>query len=88
MLMQFLFSLVLVGSLFSAYAIFINTYAGTGNSENCEITLQNYPLILIRLYWVILFVFIIFAVTKPLDKSRFIYTTIVLIFSCLMMVVF
>ena len=69
MLLQFIFSLLLVGSLFSTYAMFINAYYGeTANDEEWKFSLSNLQNILIRLYWVILFIFIIFSVTKPIEK--------------------
>ena len=83
MLIQFVFSLLLVGSLFSTYAMFINSYYG--QNEDCHFSLSQPQNLLIRLYWVILFIFIIFSVTKPIERSQWVYRGIVILFGVLVL---
>lgn len=84
MLLQFIFSLLLVGSLFSTYAMFINSYYGD-KGEDCSFSFERPQNMLIRLYWVILFIFIIFSVTKPIERSQWVYRLIVILFGALVL---
>lgn len=75
------FSLLLVGSLYATFTIFVREFSsnlGWGDNENTSVThpskISEY------LYLAIIFVFILMAVTKPLDTSHTAYTVIVLIF--------
>ena len=86
MLMQFVFSLLLVGSLFATFSVFIAAYFDDADSDTNDVT--NKTLFFQRLYWWILFIFTIFSITKPLEKSRVIYTLIVIVFGVLILMSF
>ena len=86
MLLQFIFSSLLAGSLFLIYAMSINAYYGeTVIHEELISSLPNLQNILIRLYWVILYIFIIYRITKHIEKSQWIYRFIVYSFGILVL---
>ena len=75
MMLNFVFSLVLVGSLYASFSIFIRAYFDTeacdefGGARAFETA-----------YLALLFVFILMAITKPINQSGWIYTIFVIIF--------
>ena len=75
MLINFIFSLMLVGSLYASFSIFIRAFF---DAEGCD------PLSGARAfeigYLALLFVFILMAITKPISQSGGIYSLFVVIF--------
>jgi len=75
MLLNFAFTLILVGSLFASFSIFIRAFF---NEDSCEdiggARIFEYA------YLALLFVFILMAITKPITKSGWIYSVFVVIF--------
>jgi hypothetical protein len=75
MLINFIFTLTLVGSLFASFSIFIRAFFDDeecddfGGARAFEVA-----------YLALLFVFILMAITKPISKSGWIYSLFVVIF--------
>lgn len=75
MMLNFVFTLVLVGSLYGAFSIFISAFFGEedcgsfGGARAFETA-----------YLALLFIFILMSITKPITKSGWIYSVFVIIF--------
>ena len=74
MVCNLLFSLCLVGSLLATFFIFIRTFFDEGCKEFGGARAFE------TTYIGLLFIFILMSITKPIEKSSFAYTSIVLIF--------
>jgi len=75
MLVNFVFSLVLVGSLYGAFSIFVSEYF---DEEECGSF--GGARILETAYLSLLFIFILMSITKPISKSGWIYSLFVVFF--------
>ena len=75
MIMNFLFSLILVGSLYATYSIFIRSFF---TNEDCSSF--GGATAFETAYLLILFVFTLMSITKPIEKSTIPYTIIVFLF--------
>jgi len=75
MIINFVFSLLLVGSLFASFSIFIRAFF---KGENCDEF--GGAKAFETAYLGLLFVFILMSITKPIEKSNTAYTTLVIIF--------
>lgn len=75
MLLNFTFSIFLVGSLFASFSIFIRSFF---EDESCDNF--GYARGFEYAYLALLFVFILMSVTKPITKSGWIYSIFVVIF--------
>lgn len=75
MLINFVFSLALVGSLYASFSIFIRAYF---EDESCEDFggARAFEFA----YLILLFLFILLAITKPINKARWIYTLYTIVF--------
>lgn len=77
MLINFVFSLLLVGSLYASFSIFIRAYFESDNKD-CEAISEARGFELV--YLALLFIFILLAITKPITQSGWIYSWFVIIF--------
>ena len=75
MISNFVFTLLLVGSLFATFSIFIRAFF---DSEECDEF--GGAKAFETIYLGLLFVFILMSITKPIEKSNIAYTALVLIF--------
>jgi chitin synthase len=75
MLLNFIFTLVLVGSLYATFSIFIRSFF---KQEECK-SISGARIFEIA-YLALLFVFALMAITKPISRSNSIYTIYVIIF--------
>jgi len=75
MTMNFIFSLLLVGSLFATFSIFIRSFF---SSESCNAF--GGARAFESAYLGILFMFTLMSITKPIEKSAFAYTSMVILF--------
>jgi chitin synthase len=75
MLLNFIFTLVLVGSLYATFSILIRSFF---DDEECDAVSPARVFELV--YLALLFVFVLMAITKPISKSGSIYTIYVIIF--------
>jgi cellulose synthase/poly-beta-1,6-N-acetylglucosamine synthase-like glycosyltransferase len=75
MLINFIFSLLLVGSLYASFSIFIKAFF---EKEECN-TIGGARAFDIA-YLSLLFVFVLMSITKPITKSGWIYSVFVVIF--------
>mmetsp|Transcript_18218 Transcript_18218/g.20396 ORF Transcript_18218/g.20396 Transcript_18218/m.20396 type:complete len:91 (+) Transcript_18218:730-1002(+) len=69
MLINFIFSLLLVGSLYATFSIFIRAFF---DDDDCD-SFSGARAFEIG-YLALLFVFILMAITKPISKSGWIYS--------------
>ena len=76
MILNSLFTILLVGMLFSTFSIFIRTYFAIGDWSQI-----NAASVFEFWYLALLFVFILISNTKPLENSQIPYTIIVILFS-------
>lgn len=75
MLMNFVFTLVIVGSLYGAFSIFISSFFG---QEDCASF--GGARVFETVYLALLFVFILMSITKPISQSSWIYSVFVVVF--------
>ena len=75
MTISFVFSLLLVGSLFATFSIFIRSFF---NEDDCD--KFGGAKAFETAYLGILFVFTLMSITKPIEKSQTAYTFMVIIF--------
>lgn len=81
MTLNFIFSLLLVGSLFATYSILIRSFFPQDSQQK----LGFYNLFLSG-YVILLFCFTVCSLTKPIEKSGVVYRGIVIIFAIFMLV--
>lgn len=77
MTLNFVFSLLLVGSLFATFSIFIRSFF---DDEDCSSF--GGARAFETAYLGILFIFTLMSITKPIEKSTAAYTLMVIIFGC------
>lgn len=81
MTLNFIFSLLLVGSLFATYSILIRSFFPQDSEEK----LGPYNFFLTG-YVLLLFCFTVCSLTKPIQKSGFVYRAIVIVFAVFILV--
>lgn len=75
MMLNFIFSILLVGSLYASFTIFIKAFF-----EDDDCNQISYAKGFTYGYLCLLFIFVLMALTKPISKSGKIYTWYVIIF--------
>ena len=83
MIASFIFSLLLVGSLFATFSIFIRSFF---SDEDCSSF--GVAKLFESLYLGILFVFTLMAITKPIQESNLIYSLIIYAFGIFIFISF
>ena len=83
MICSFIFSLLLVGSLFATFSIFIRSFF---TDESCSSF--GVAKLFESLYLGILFVFTLMAITKPIQESNLIYSLIIYAFGIFIFISF
>lgn len=80
MVFNFIFSLVLVGSLYSSFLIFARSISDEENSTCTDWTVSR---IFQICYITLLFIFTLMSITKPIEKSGTTFTLLVILFGIL-----
>ena len=83
MVFNFVFSLVLVGSLYSSFSIFARSISESNNSSNSSCTDWTTSRIFQISYLALLFIFALMSITKPIEKSGSVFTLLVILFGVL-----